>query len=238
MNFKRLNGIVFIGGSIAEGYANSTSDIDVFCIANQNAIQPTHTWGYRTLTGIINNNQRFELEHINTDTIEELKTKAHAMIADNEQESFRLTFEEYQFIQDILIGKPFKKSDDFYIYQNFFKGIKSELCNMLCVQNSIFFNNTLEDIEGLMEDQENDLALLRSFDLLNRLTDYMIAANGCLNTKTKWRLRKLSDLHLDGFRQKYLSFYTSPITDTELHTNKIIDFCTTEFSRKSKRGHK
>ncbi|AEC01641.1 nucleotidyltransferase domain-containing protein [Parasphaerochaeta coccoides] len=222
---------LYLAGSYVEGFNTTTSDIDIYEICKDEHPKADRVWDYRKIQDIHDNGIHYEIELIPEKHISDLKKKVECSIKELDDNNFILSFHEFQMIWDIIIGVPIGDKTSFREYQTYFLEKKNQISILLVKQNGLFVRNAYEDILGLMQADDYFSAYFRSIDLLNRTADLLIAFNEILNTKTKWRYKKLGQAGLYTFQKKYYTFFAEKVIRSQIFIEEIIQFCHKEISK-------
>lgn len=227
---KEKDLIIFYGGSIAEGFSNNNSDIDLFVIApSEKKFELKTNIGDKKTAAFIENNKRYDIEFYSDLDIENLLKTIMIMEKDQEDELVLLNFEQVQLIKDLLIGIPLCQKNEFNKIKDRFRQKENAITEGLSRLNMLNYNNCLEDLQGFIQTDEVRMAYLRSLDLLNLAIDLFLSSNGELNTKPKWRLKKLERLKNNkDVYTIYWSFISNGVNgDNNIRKNidQILEFC-------------
>jgi|GEM_PF-5111745 len=227
----RSQRILFLAGSYVEGFNTKTSDIDIYEICTNENEKANRIWDYRKIQDIYENGFHYEIELINEETIKCIYKKLDYSINNQDSQGFILSFNEYQIIWDVLIGVPISNESGLEKYKVVFSEKINEISTLLVNQNGLFVQNTYEDILGLIQANDFYSGYFRSLDLLQRTADLLIAYKKILNTKSKWRYKKLEQAGLIDFQRKYISFFLAQVSDFEEFIKEIVLFCSNEISK-------
>ena len=234
---KHSRNTIYMAGSYAEGYSTKTSDLDIYEIYQGKQPETNRIWDYRKIRDIKENDTKFEIELISKDSILILSDKIDKSI-DFGEDSFIISFQEYQLIWDILIGISICNPEALQGYKSIFESKKESIADLLVRQIGLFIMNAYEDILGLLAAGELESAYFRSLDLLNRTADSLIADKKIFNTKTKWRYKKLEQAGLYEFRDMYHSFFTRPVTNKLQFIEEIVVYCSMALRQLTRQGNR
>lgn len=182
--------VVYLSGSLVEGFGNSLSDIDVFIIT-ETVISAEITTIKKDYTINIEfyNGRRVDFELYKPAFIHTLSKKLSEIKIGEEFVAERLSLHEELFIHRLKIGKPLHQQEEFYRYSELFNFQKFQ--DYLVQQAVHMTDGAIEDITGCVDDNDLNTAMLRCVQLVGLAADIFCYSNGCTNTLPKWRDKKL-----------------------------------------------
>jgi hypothetical protein len=208
--------VVYLSGSQLDGFANRTSDIDVFVATPSLPLEKlecyrqrgtsvfypcTHSEGQHTLIGspfcIVSeycSQRRVDYEYWEFPVLERMAEKLRNLAPGDRFLSLHKG--EKRFIHRIKMGVPilnvagFEALRDLYDFARF---------RRYMVQSSIGqIDNALDDVAGMMDGGDLESALFRVRDVLASAVDAWCCYHDRTNPTAKWRLKVLATLPPDS----------------------------------------
>lgn len=182
------NDILFISGSVAEGYANHLSDIDLYLLTKRK-IPTIGNTGLLTFTcgsGII------DLEPYNPDNIYAIINELHSWKKGNQLDDPRIAmgFEGREILHRILVGIPLAGNEQFWRIKNQIDTYALTRVSFDMAKQSI--STAQQDLAGVLDSNDAPTAYFACQRLLGFAIDALLAKLGSTNPKTKWRTCLLS----------------------------------------------
>lgn len=226
-----LNHTIYICGSIAEGFGNSKSDIDVYVIAEELPLLDS-------VEGRLIFHEKYKIHNIQLDMSRidiEYWTWQEVMRLQRILEDYKisgdklkLTEEEIDYLHRLKFAKPL------YNEKLFLKLISDTRFDQfdrgLVIAHINIYSGLIEDIEGCLVDGDHYTALAACKLLLDRAIDAYLCSRGETNARPKWRLRKLIRAfsgESDVF-QKYMKYqYLTDLRPETIrkHVEEVLLFC-------------
>ncbi|OZG50859.1 nucleotidyltransferase domain-containing protein [Bombiscardovia coagulans] len=185
---------VYVSGSFIEGFANETSDIDLFAIHEKEA--PIRNALFTNSTGAqaeveCEGDAIVDTEHLTQRRLKEIVDKLRLLDIANDDGAFRnLTNGELQFLHRLVIGVPLAGEEVFNLYR-----LQIDVRRISCVIASRALLNWHEDYNdalGAIESRQSGTAMLQSRAALADAVDAYLACKGSTNNKPKWRYEKVA----------------------------------------------
>ncbi|EEI78988.1 Uncharacterised protein [Corynebacterium striatum] len=206
----------FLGGSLVEGWGNSTSDIDVLVLLNSiqdisqlkkslpDVLQPQDSWvdqGESLIVSSVFGSRRSDIEVHALEGVE----RAYSRLLDSaEPANFPnlVSQGELELFRDLVIGIPVIGEANFTSLKNTVDN--RVLCRSIRRRSEYQASAHLEDLQGALDSGNVVSALLTSRSSLGSSVDAWIAYKGHSNPKEKWRGTKLLDLEEREMLARYL----------------------------------
>lgn len=237
--------IIYLSGSILEGFGNASSDVDVFVICNGldedrkltfNKETEEEEIAISTSQSLIHNfivdDIRFDIEYWDIKDVHSLINKLNAINFSDDYHRTRLNNDEMDFIHRLKFGEPlFNKGNFKEILQN----INFE--KLSYIQAIIFseqYSSFLEDIQGAMESEDLGTVYVLGDILLETSINQFLSINGETNPSRKWIYRKLKRLITENYEYECVlnnflelkSYRFEPNTITQ-HIYDLVSFTQT-----------
>ncbi|RWQ71102.1 hypothetical protein [Bacillus cereus] len=194
---KTDNYIVYISGSLVEGFGNVKSDIDVFVICdeiewneNKNRTESIVKENEnQTVRNFVHNNQRYDIEYIKMDyfkkTINDLnnlnfETDDFINSLDNKQLDLI-----HRFKHGVAIGNK-ELFSELYNSSNF-----ENLSKNLVYNNTRIYSAVVEDLQGAFQSQDYGTTYFLTRRVVDVAINTFLASQHETNPSAKWTYRKL-----------------------------------------------
>jgi len=181
---------VFISGSLLEGLGNKTSDIDLYVIG---PVQPNGELviskkdficiAKHRLAG-----RRVDVEFWQPQAVAELADRLSSVVIGRNLDAFEC--EEIDFLHRMKIGLPLLGAPLLEEWRRRFDFTK--LVRYMKHQASVNLRDVVEDLEGMLDNGDIEVAVIRCHDLLGDLCEYGLRCVGETNPKRKWGIKLLS----------------------------------------------
>lgn len=203
--------IVYLSGSLIEGYGNKYSDLDVFIIKHDiSNIDSQFRYEDFKIKLIYKGNSKLDFEYHEYSKVFNLIDFANSFDPDNLDSLENLSVDRIEFLHRFLVSIPIFNSEDYEIHKNNIN--KKNLYNALKYHRRRSFNAHLMDCHGMLENNDIDTAVFWSKQTLCDAIDVYLAAKGDTNTSQKWRLKRLE--RLDGVN-----------SDLYIKFSELLNFC-------------
>ena len=200
---------VYLSGSLVEGYGNSGSDIDVFVLTNDKPKGQLIIDKKRFAISIhFIDTRRVDFEYWPAPRVLEIADRLRQIKPGTDFVAEKLDPVEELFIHRLKIGIPLWNSAKFADWQAKFD---FSLFQKYLVQQAVHrIDGALEDLCGMLSDNDLDVALFRARDLVNLTIDAYCHYAGNTNPLPKWRVKILESFATDQFgdevRSKFWQF--------------------------------
>ncbi|WP_223624654.1 hypothetical protein [Microbacterium sp. EST19A] len=198
--------MVFLSGSLVEGFGNAKSDIDVVAIgARDTSLELPSPWVplgpgkvlIRTLDG-----RRVDIEFIPVDVLESAIDKLDSDSSDRHPATRALSSELLSALHSLHIGIPLNRLDQFHELRSAvpwatLNSAMSDVAAYMC-------RATGEDAAGAILAGDAYSAMISSKISLGYSIDMLTARLGHTNPKPKWRARKLQALGANAVLHRYI----------------------------------
>ncbi|KWX80174.1 hypothetical protein AMQ84_04660 [Paenibacillus riograndensis] len=186
--------IVFVSGSVVEGYGNPQSDLDLFVI-KESIEEVKAQFVYKDLRIqqiITNNNQRFDVEyHSVAKTLAYLELSRNFR-ADSLEDMEELDLKKIDFLHRLHLAIPLRASTKLKSLQEAINIVN--VCSSLKNWKIRSYNAHLTDCLGMLQIDDLDTAVYWSRQTLSEAIDVLLALHFMSNPSDKWRFRKLADV--------------------------------------------
>ncbi|MBN3554059.1 nucleotidyltransferase domain-containing protein [Fictibacillus nanhaiensis] len=195
------NSMIYIGGSVMEGFGNATSDIDVFVISSDdptsedinlsNEEQRFFEGMYSLVHNIIHEGIRYDFTYWNSDKVNHIKNSINNIDLNTDFQMV-LNKGEIDFLHRLKYAKSIINHAEF---SEFLKTINFDnLRYYIAVTESQAFAGTLEDLQGAFISKDYGTAFFRAKRLVEITFTALLALHGETNPNVKWLYRKLQRL--------------------------------------------
>ena len=186
---------VYLSGSLVAGLGNPWSDIDLFAITDREATGPfvRHASTNDTSAHFVNG-RRVDYEFWRPAQVRRLAERLSEVRIGSGKEIQGTTFLliEECFIHRLRIGVPLLNREQFIAYQALFD---FDLFRAYQTEDVIRYTDALhEDVCGMLEGGDTDVALLRARDLVEGAVDAYCHRLGNTDPTRKWRIMFLEAL--------------------------------------------
>jgi len=185
--------VVYISGSLIEGYGNSSSDVDIFVISDVEPIGENIIKKDKFTIDIrFEGKRRVDFEYWRPQYVDEIAQKLKKITPGKDFVAEKLSPVEELFIHRIKIGQVIQNKLDFEKLKNKFD---LNLFSRYLLQQSIHrIDGAIEDLVGLLDDGDLDTAIFRAVSIVGLSVDAWCFYRGRTNPLEKWRVKKLSEL--------------------------------------------
>lgn len=189
--------LVYMAGSIMEGFGNATSDIDVYVICddfsttlNNECNRDFHIKKDDYLIrNVIENEVRYDFEYYTWSKFDSLIDKINSLNFQTDEHLVKMSENDIDFLHRLKHGKPVVNEEKF---NNIKKRVNfNNLSKYLVVVYVEKYDGFLEDLEGALESKDYGTAFILTRLLLEHSLLAYLAAYGETNPSRKWIYRKL-----------------------------------------------
>jgi predicted nucleotidyltransferase len=185
--------VVYLSGSLVEGFGNASSDVDVFVVSDRGPAGPLVV---RKATCTISihllGHRRADFEYWRPSVVDRIRKKLASIEPGEEFVAEKLHLIEELFVHRLLIGKPLATEEAFVELRDSFD---AERFRSYLVQQAIHrADGALDDLGGMLEDDDLLTTLLRARDLVSFALDAYAHDRGNTNTLPKWRAKIVAGL--------------------------------------------
>jgi predicted nucleotidyltransferase len=202
----------FISGSLFEGLGNKTSDIDVYVIgqAKPRSDVVIHKKNIICIAKHELAGRRVDVEFWHPHAVQALAARLDGVTVERDLDA--LACEEIDFIHRVRMGFPLLREPLFKEWQRRFDYEK--LVRLMRHRAWLNVTDVLEDLEGMLDNQDLDVALIRCHDLLADTCDYTLRCAGETNPKRKWGPKLLAKYdHVPFVREVRLNYLSLQLPD-------------------------
>lgn len=224
--FHRYNDkIVYLSGSLIEGYGNRYSDVDIFILTDKEIDNlgfgeelNVNALDYKSTNSIIVDGTRFDIE---VHHLKEIKNKIEQI---NEYKHLTsnnvfqvMWFNYVDIFHHLINGVP--------IYQEeYFKELigtldRNKFYKIVSAMHLLKADGFLEDVEGTYEDNDYSTMYFTTHFMLHCVLKAYLSFKGYTNTNPKWIVRALSELPSE-FDKRLLADYVN-IIEYDFRLNDI-----------------
>jgi len=190
------NSIVYLAGSLMEGFGNSTSDIDVYVICDEipsveqeeNITQSFLHSNQNLIRNVIHENIRLDFEYWTWNDFNNAVDLLNNLNFKTDEYIERISDDIYDLLHRIKYGKAIlnlTKFEDIYNKINF-----DNLAHYRVTIESESYRGLLEDLEGAYLSKDYGTAFFLSRIFLDKMMTSYLAAHGETNPNSKWLYRK------------------------------------------------
>lgn len=185
-----LDVTVYFSGSLAEGLGNRGSDVDIFVIADREPDGP-HIIRKSDFCISIHfaGRRRVDFEYWPASAPVRIAEKLDRLRLGDDFVAEKLTPVEELFVHRLFIGLPLSGASGFATLQGIFD--RARFSGYLTQQAIHRIDGAHEDLCGMLEEQQWDVAVLRARDLMELSVDAWSFHRGRTNPLSKWRSRLL-----------------------------------------------
>ncbi len=190
---RKPHAVVYLSGSLVEGFGNTSSDVDIFVVDDS---EPVGDLVVRkdvcTIAIHLLEHRRADFEYWRPAVVESIRQKLAAIQPGEEFVAEKLAPIEELFVHRLLIGKPLAAEEAFAELRDSFD---AERFRSYLVQQAIHrADGALDDLGGMLEDDDLLTPLLRARDLVSFALDAYAHDRGNTNTLPKWRAKIVARL--------------------------------------------
>ncbi|MBA1334427.1 MAG: hypothetical protein HPY66_2276 [Firmicutes bacterium] len=231
--------LVYIAGSLMEGFGNETSDIDVYVICKDISTDrfrgdpSSEELILSTQQAIVRNIRhdgiRYDFEYWSWNEFNQMIAKLNGLDFKTEHYIQRLSETEFDFLHRLKFGRPVINKEKF---EEIYKSIQfNNLGFYQIVIKSEFYAGMVEDVQGALLSKDLGSAFFMARMLIDTMVTSYLAAYGETNPSSKWLYRKIIRYQEKTgdkiLLSKYLDFQTRPFDETtvERYTKEALWFC-------------
>jgi predicted nucleotidyltransferase len=195
-NINYDNSIVYLAGSLMEGFGNSTSDIDIYVICDEiptieiedDIPQSLLLTEQNLVRNVIHEGIRLDFEYWTWSEFNRAILKLNSLNFKTNEYIERISEDEFDLLHRLKFGKPIVNSERF---EQVYNGIEFDNLGhyRVAVQNENY-QGLLEDLQGAFLSKDYGSAFFLSRLFLDRTMTSFLAANGETNPNSKWLYRK------------------------------------------------
>ncbi|PFA69818.1 hypothetical protein CN378_03350 [Bacillus sp. AFS015802] len=212
--------IVYLAGSLMEGFGNSTSDIDVYVICDvfpamkqdeeiaQSFLQSEQT----LIRNVIHESIRLDFEYWTWCEFNKAVNSLNGLNFKTNEYIERISDDEYDLLHRLKFGKPiinFEKFEEVYNSIDF-----DNLGHYRVAVENESYQGLLEDLQGAYLSGDYGSAFFLSRLFLDRVMTSYLAAHGETNPNSKWLYRKALRYQEKtgdtGLLSKYIELQSQP----------------------------
>ena len=222
----------FLSGSLVERMGNATSDLDVFVVgAAEPRGEHIHHIGEAVLSVHMYKKRRVDFEYWSDDAVACVANKLDELSTANGGRSNvllerRFAREEVVLVHRVRTGLPLLNEKRFEALRNRFD--YNRLSSYLARVKLEEIDDALEDVQGLMNDGEIDVGLLRVHELLNAVCSAYGHHLGSTSFHGKWRTRVLESYrgkaHADEVLDRFLELQFPDARRLRTDLNAFMDY--------------
>jgi hypothetical protein len=185
--------VVYVSGSLFEGYGNPWSDVDVFAITDRPPSSPyaKRASTNRTAQHLVGG-RRFDWEFWGPDDVRALAARASALRATAREDILGTAFLHIEkcFIHRLRIGAPLLRRDEFERLRSLFD---FDLFAGFQADEAIrWLDSLMEDLCGMLAIEDADVALFTARELVGTAVDAYCHSKGSTDPVRKWRVKQLA----------------------------------------------
>lgn len=228
--------LIYMAGSLMEGFGNGTSDIDVYIICDQIKVNDNAQNGELLLTNnkslirnIIHEDVRYDFEYWLWDDFLDMIKKLNNLNFNTDGYVERISNDEFDLLHRLKFGKPLVNKEKFFgIYNN----VKFEnLGYYKAVVQSEIYSGYIEDLQGAYTSKDFGSAFIMARRLVEHVVNSLLALEGETNPSAKWIYRKLLRYQEHSgdkdLMEKYFYFITYPFDEKTIKKfiQEAIKYC-------------
>lgn len=188
--------IVYLAGSLMEGFGNSTSDIDVYVICDvlppikhdDDITQSIMKSGKNLIRNIIHDGIRLDFEYWTWSDFNKSIKLLNGLNFNTDEYIDQLSSDEYDLLHRLKFGKPIYNKEKFEKTYNNIRFKNLEYYRVTVEFES--YQGLLEDLQGASIAKDYGTAFFISRMFLDRMMISYLAAHGETNPNPKWLYRK------------------------------------------------
>jgi predicted nucleotidyltransferase len=190
------NSIVYLAGSLMEGFGNSTSDIDVYVICDlipsivpEESITQSFLQSDKNLVrNIIHEGIRLDFEYWTWEEFNNAVNILNNLDFKTDQYIQRISDDDFDLLHRIKFGKPIVNKERF---EKIYNEIIFENLGYYCIAiGNEKYQGLLEDLQGAYLSKDYGSAFFLSRLFIERMMTSYLASHGETNPNTKWLYRK------------------------------------------------
>lgn len=192
---------VYLSGSLVEGLGNCGSDVDLFVIGNREPAGPLviRKDGF-AISIHFAGRRRIDFEYWPRHAVDQIADKLARVRLGEDFVAEKLAPVEELFVHRLFIGLPLRDAPDLLALQALFD--LKRFSGYLTQQAIHRIDGAQEDLRGMLEERQWDVAVFRARDLLELSADAWSFHRGRTNPLPKWRPRLLERLGDDPQAQQ------------------------------------
>ncbi|EST52168.1 hypothetical protein T458_24430 [Brevibacillus panacihumi W25] len=231
--------LVYVAGSIAEGFGNVKSDVDIYVICHDEnldrlknqfssndavlQVEQCVVWNVR-VDGV-----RYDFEFWSWNCFNDMINRLNKLDFKTENYLDRLTYSEFDLLHRLKFAKPLVNPTTFY---NIYEKIEFENLNYYSVvTSSERYAGLLEDLQGSIISEDIGSAVVMARLLLDVVVNSYLSVYGETNPNPKWMFRKIKRYQQTTgdhtLLDKYQSYLISPeyINDSKKYVKEVVKYC-------------
>lgn len=219
-NINLNSSLVYLGGSLAEGFGNETSDVDVYIVHDdlETVFNPKRK-------SIVIDGTRYDYQYYSWDWFNKTIDKLNKLNFKTEDYLERLTEKECDLLHRFKHGIPLLNEE---MFNDTYGSVHFDnLAFYQVVRLSESYSNSVEDIQGAYESKDWGTAFFRVRSLLETVVTSFLSSKGETNPKSKWLYRKIKRYQEKTgdflLLERYLHFQT--FNYEEQNVNEYIRSC-------------
>lgn len=193
---------IYLSGSLVEKFGNSTSDLDVFVITDNNAIDTERCIkkDLMFIDMIYGRERRIDVEYWPLAPVLKFMAQLNDLDIPVDFVAERLDERQELFIHRLLSSMPLF---DNRAYRDLFETVQQATFRRYMIKRTIHkIDGAALDLKGLLKKGDGIDALLRIFDIIDLSVDAYRFSRGMTNPMPKWRIRSLEAIRkTDGAEQ-------------------------------------
>lgn len=230
--------IVCLCGSLAEGFGNETSDIDVFVLLNVGEIQDVLDGDtdlilrtdQTTMRNIVENGIRLDIEYFRRldieDAIQFLNT--FDFTAPSAGEVYYLSNDLIDTLHRLQFAHPLTNEESFFkMFQQF---PKQAFGSYITLRLFWRYATQFEDLQGAFSSGDFGTTFVVGRMLTDLATNMFLALQGQTNPSAKWIRRKLeaySKHHGRSLLEEYVRIQSIPMDERQVdqYVHEVVNYC-------------
>lgn len=194
--------IVFVGGSLVEGFGNSMSDIDVISlgdsIPNNESFPSSQSIGEGHAIEV----STFEGTRVDTEITSQSKVEdLIASVGEGVRHPASISYDDATLMNNIFVGLPIFRVKDASEWRSSldwasWRDSLLRKCNLL-------YRGASEDTQGAIDSSNWWLAYYSSLQALDASVDALLIAAGSMSVRGKWRMDYFSKFEMDEIGREY-----------------------------------
>lgn len=215
--FDRYNDeIVYVSGSLIEGFGNRYSDVDVFILTDKEFANlgfgdelNVNALDYKSTNSIIIDGTRFDVEVLSLTDVRKKIEKINQYTHTPDNNVFQVMWFNYvDILHKLMTGIPIFQQQKF---NDLVETIDREKINkLISAMHLLKADGFLEDVRGTYEDKDCSTMYFTVHFMLHCLLKAYLSFRGYTNPNPKWIIRALNELSTE-FDKKILTDYISII---------------------------
>lgn len=233
------NSLVYVAGSLLEGFGNATSDVDIYVVCEKSyldkqACKLTDSESLirsenNLIRNVIHDGTRYDFEYWSWENFNGIIKKLNCLDFKTEGHITRLSRDEYDLLHRFKYAKPLVNEEKFH---ELYDSIQFEdLGFYQVVVQSESYSGCLQDLQGASSSGDYGSAFIMVRCLIDIVVTSYLAVNGETNPSLKWMYRKLVRYQETtgdtALLQDYLRLQTYPFTEDTIKSliRDALKFC-------------